>query len=79
MEGDASYFTVLHYGPTYSFNVYKSMTDTDEYYGGLVALTLNDYNNLQRDDQGDVLETPDGVKIDPVSGDPVYRLCLLRG
>lgn len=68
-DGDASYFTVLHYGPTYSFNVYKSMTDTDDYFGGLVALSLDDYNNLQRADQADVLETPDGVKIDPVSGD----------
>lgn len=69
MDGDASYFTVLHYGPTYSFNVYKSMADTDEYYGGLVALSQEDYNNLQREDQVDILETPDGVKIDPVSGD----------
>ncbi len=68
MDGGVSYFTVLHYGPSYSFNVYKSMTDTDEYYGGLVALSLDDYYNLQREDQGDVLETPDGVKIDPVSG-----------
>lgn len=68
MDGDASYFTVLHYGPTYSFNVYKSMADTDEYYGGLVALSQEDYNNLQREDQGDILETPDGVQITPVSG-----------
>lgn len=69
LDGDASYFTVLHYGPTYSFNVYKSMADTDEYDGGLVALSQEDYNNLQREEQGDILETPDGVKIDPVSGD----------
>lgn len=68
MDGDASYFTVLHYGPTYSFNVYKSMADTDEYYGGLVALSQEDYNNLQREDQVDILETPDGVQITPVSG-----------
>lgn len=68
MDGDASYFTVLHYGPTYSFNVYKSMADTDEYYGGLVALSQEDYNNLQREDQNDILETPDGVQITPVSG-----------
>lgn len=68
MDGDASYFTVLHYGPTYSFNVYKSMADTDEYYGGLVALSQEDYNNLQREDQIDILETPDGVQITPVSG-----------
>lgn len=69
MDGDTSYFTVLHYGPTYSFNVYKSMADTDEYYGGLVALSQEDYYNLQREDQGDILETPDGVQITPVSGD----------
>ena len=68
MDGYASYFTVLHYGPTYSFNVYKSMADTDEYYGGLVALSQEDYNNLQREDQNDILETPDGVQITPVSG-----------
>lgn len=68
MDGDASYFTVLHYGPTYSFNVYKSMADTDEYFGGLVALSQEDYNNLQREDQVDILETPDGVQITPVSG-----------
>lgn len=68
MDGDASYFTVLHYGPTYSFNVYKSMADTDEYYGGLVALSQEDYNNLQRENQNDILETPDGVQITPVSG-----------
>lgn len=68
MDGGISYFTVLHYGPTYSFNVYKSMTDTDEYYGGLVALSQEDYNNLQREDSQDVLETPDGVRITPVSG-----------
>lgn len=68
MDGDASYFTVLHYGPTYSFNVYKSMADTDEYYGGLVALSQEDYNKLQREDQVDILETPDGVQITPVSG-----------
>lgn len=68
-DGDASYFTVLHYGPTYSFNVYQSMTDTDDYFGGLVALSRDDYNQLQRADQQDILETPDGVKIEPVSGD----------
>lgn len=68
MDGEASYFTVLHYGPTYSFNVYKSMTDTDEYYGGLVALSQEDYNNLQNEDSMDILETPDGVRITPVSG-----------
>ncbi len=68
MDGDASYFTVLYYGTTYSFNVYKSMTDTDDYYGGLVSLTLDEYNELQREDNVDILETPDGVKIDPIAG-----------
>ena len=66
-------YTVIHYGPSYSFNVYQSMTDVEnEYFAALVALTLDDYNRLQETDADynelNKLITPDGVQITPVSG-----------
>lgn len=65
-------YTIIAYGPTYSFNVYQSMTDTDEYYGGLVALTLDDYKKLQETDSDyatiNSMITPDGTRIEIESG-----------
>lgn len=67
-----SEYTIIHYGPSYSFNVYQSMTDTDEYYGALVVLTLDEYNKLQERDseyaQLNKMITPDGSLIESVSG-----------
>lgn len=65
-------YTIIAYGPTYSFNVYQSMTDTDEYYGGLVALSLDDYKKLQETDSDyatiNSMITPDGTRIEIESG-----------
>lgn len=65
-------YTIMAYGPTYSFNVYQSMTDTDEYFCGLVALSFDEYKALQEKDNPDnssnSLITPDGVAIETVSG-----------
>lgn len=65
-------YTIIAYGPTYSFNVYQSMTDTAEYYGGLVALSLDDYKKLQETDSDyatiNSMITPDGTRIEIESG-----------
>ena len=68
-----SEYTIIHYGPSYSFNVYQSMTDVKgEYYAALVALTLDEYNKLQERDseyaQLNKMITPDGSLIEAVSG-----------
>ena len=61
-------YTILAYGTEYSFYACEAMTDTETSYGGLVALTLDEYNAYQVPDSASRLVDGNGNFVEVAGG-----------
>ena len=67
-ETSETVYTILAYGTEYSFYACEAMTDTETSYGGLVALTLDEYNACQVPDSTSRLVDGNGNFVEVTGG-----------